>query len=82
MYSVSIHKLESRRSGKDRRDSTDSKPNDSEMRTGKDRRSYDDRRNEIGRRLGIYCILSDQQKERLDKIIRLRDIEASDLVIG
>lgn len=82
MYLVSILKLESRRSGKDRRKTSGMNKRGSEMRTGKDRRSQGDRRNEIGRRLGIYCILSNRQKERLDKIISLRDIESSDLVIG
>jgi hypothetical protein len=34
------------------------------------------------RRSCIYRIISDQQKEKLDKIINVHDKESSDLVIG
>ena len=34
------------------------------------------------RRSGAYRILSDQQKERLDKMINIRELDISDLVIG
>jgi hypothetical protein len=81
MYSISIAKLEKRRSGRDRRKSNND-PSVPERRTSSDRRIIDDRRNTIGRRSGSYRILSDQQKERMDKIINIREIDISDLVIG
>jgi hypothetical protein len=81
MYSVCITKLEKRRSGKDRR-KTDHNQNSLEKRTSNDRRTLDDRRDAIGRRLGVYLILSEKQKERLDKIINVRDVEISDLFVG
>jgi hypothetical protein len=82
MYYISILKCEDRRSGKDRRESAKPRPSHSEMRTGKDRRIDDDRRGDIGRRKGMYYRISDNQKEKIDKIIHVRDIEDQDLLVS
>ena len=82
MFFISINKLESRRSGEDRRKSENAYSNGPEKRTSKERRTISDRRSVIGRRSGMYRILSSQQKEKLDRIINIRDVEISDLVIG
>ena len=82
MYIISIRKIESRRSGTDRRQSDISKSRVRENRESKNRRSSGDRRNMSDRRSCIYRIISDQQKEKLDKIINVHDKESSDLVIG
>jgi len=82
MYFISITKVENRRSGTDRRQSDIYSTNHSERRVSEDRRGRGDRRSETDRRSGIYRILTDQQKEKLDRIINVRDVTSSDLVIG
>lgn len=81
MYFISILKLENRRSGRDRRKSDNSDLYLHERRTSEDRRTKDDRRILRGRRSGIYRIISEQQKEKLDRIINVREIEYRDLLI-
>jgi hypothetical protein len=82
MYIISIRKIESRRSGTDRRQSDISKSIVRDKRRSKDRRSSGDRRNMSDRRSCVYRIISDQQKEKLDKIINVHHEDGSDLVIG
>jgi len=69
MYVISIRKIENRRSGTDRRQSNISKSIVSEKRGSGDRRSNGDRRDMKDRRSAKYYIISDLQKEKLDKII-------------
>jgi len=80
MYFISILKLENRRSGRDRRRSDSAYPYLNERRTAGDRRAKDDRRISKGRRSGSYRIISEQQKEKLDRIINVREIEYRDLL--
>ncbi|MBN1627535.1 MAG: hypothetical protein JW944_13510 [Deltaproteobacteria bacterium] len=79
MYFISILKLEKRRSGRDRRRPNNSDPYLHERRASGDRRTKDDRRISRGRRSGIYRIISEQQKEKLDGIINIREVEYRDL---
>lgn len=80
MYFISILKLENRRSGRDRRKLSSEYSYLTERRTSCDRRANDDRRIYKGRRSGTYRIISDQQKEKLDRIINIRDVEDRDLM--
>jgi hypothetical protein len=83
MYLMSICKIESRRSVNDRRKlNTSSELSDAERRSSKNRRRISDRRNVIGKRSGMYCILPDKEKEKLDKITKVRYVAASDLLKG
>lgn len=76
MFFIKIFKEETRRSGKDRRDSINLEYLVSERRNIQDRRSNKDRRNDVGRRSGIYYKLSDNQKAAVDTIIDMLEIEA------
>ena len=71
MFLISIFKRQSRRSDKERRNSNNPQPSNLEIRTGKDRRTIDDRRNDIGRRTGLYYRLPDDQKGTVDTIINI-----------
>jgi hypothetical protein len=78
MFFIKIFKKETRRSGKDRRNSINPKYLDylgSERRNIQDRRGNKDRRNDVGRRSGIYYKLSDNQKDAVDIIINMLEIE-------
>jgi hypothetical protein len=68
MYLFSILKLEGRRSGKDRRNTDNSKPGNPERRASADRRTVSDRRNYSERRTGIHHVLTEQQKARLERM--------------
>jgi len=73
MYVISIRKIENRRSGTDRRRQTDIiKSIYNERRGSADRRSNKDRRDDRDRRSARYYIISDLQKEKLDKILDLK----------
>ena len=79
MFFIKIFKKETRRSGEDRRKSINPKYLEyieSEKRNFQDRRSNKDRRNDVGRRSGIYYKLSDNQKDTIDTIIDMLEIEA------
>jgi hypothetical protein len=78
MFFIEIFKNETRRSGKDRRESI--KPDylespGSERRAFQDRRSNKDRRSDVGRRSGIHYKLSDNQKDTVDTIMAVLEIE-------
>jgi hypothetical protein len=78
MFFIKIFKKETRRSGKDRRKSINPKDLEyleSERRNFQDRRSNKDRRSDVGRRSGIYYKLSDNQKDTVDTIIKVLEIE-------
>jgi hypothetical protein len=80
MFFIKIFEKETRRSGEDRRDSVNPKYLEhlgSERRNIQDRRSNKDRRNDVGRRSGIYYKLSDNQKDAVDIIINMLEIEAT-----
>jgi hypothetical protein len=79
MFFIEISKKETRRSGKDRRKSMNPKSLEdtgSERRNFQDRRSNGDRRSDVGRRSGIYYRLSDNQKDTLDTIMAVLEIES------
>jgi hypothetical protein len=68
MYLFSILKLEGRRSGKDRRNTDNSKTENPERRASPDRRIISDRRNYSERRTGINHVLTEQQKAQLERM--------------
>jgi hypothetical protein len=79
MFFIEISKKETRRSGKDRRKSMNPIYFDnpaSERRNFQDRRNNGDRRSDVGRRSGIYYRLSDNQKDTLDTIMAVLEIES------
>jgi hypothetical protein len=71
MFMISIFKRENRRSDNERRNLNNPQPKNPEIRTGKDRRTIDDRRNDVGRRTGLYYRLPDEQKSTVDSIISI-----------
>jgi hypothetical protein len=75
MFLISIFKRENRRLGQDRSTPINMDPNDRRM-TKADRKPNGDRRKDIGRRTGMYYKLSDQQQDKLDRIINI--LERSD----
>ena len=75
MFFIKIFKKEDRRSGKDRRKSANPEFTGSERRTHQDRRSDKDRRNDLERRSGMYYRLSDRQKDTMDNIINILEME-------
>lgn len=75
MYVISIRKIENRRSGTDRRQSTFSSISKlivNERRESRDRRGDGDRRDMKDRRSAKYYIISDLQKEKLDEIMNFK----------
>jgi len=71
VFFISIFKRENRRAGKVCAVSNDVKPIIPEGITSKDRRTIDDRRNDIGRRTGLYYRLPEDQKGTVDTILNI-----------
>jgi hypothetical protein len=78
MFFIRILKKENRRSGKDRRKSSDSPHRHPEKRKESDRRSGKDRRSDKDRRSSSYYNLSDDQKSTLDDIIAILEKQDKD----
>ena len=75
MFFISILAKEKRRSSGDRRKSNGLKYSGQEKRRRSDRRSNKDRRSDSERRSGMYYRLSDNQKETMDNIINILEME-------
>ena len=69
MYIINIFKRENRRSDVDRRKTGGTEFALQERRNSPDRRGQNDRREDIGRRSGMYYRLSDRRKSTVDSII-------------
>jgi hypothetical protein len=76
MFFIKIFKKETRRTWKDRRKSINPEYLGSERRNFQDRRSNKDRRSDVGRRSGLYYKLSDNQKDTVDTIIDILELES------
>ena len=75
MFLIKIFKNESRRKNEDRRMSLNPRYIGSERRNLQDRRSSKDRRKDPDRRSGQYYKLSDEQKDTVDTIIDILEME-------
>lgn len=71
MFLISILKHENRRAGRDRKKSNKTSSGAPEQKTFKDRGIIDDRRNDEGRRTGLYYKLPDNHKDTVDTIINI-----------
>jgi hypothetical protein len=71
MFFISIFKRENRRTSSDRRNHDCAGSSSPEKRRSDGRRTIDDRRNDTGRRTGMYYKLPDNQKDTLDTIINI-----------
>jgi len=78
MFFITILKKENRRSGKDRRKSSDSPHRYLERRKETDRRRGNERRSDKDRRSSSCYQLSDDQKSTLDDIIAILEKQSKD----
>jgi hypothetical protein len=71
MFLISILKSENRRAGTGRKKANNTNSGAPELKTSNDRRTIDDRRNDAGRRTGLYYRLPEDHQDTVDTIIKI-----------